>query len=257
MTPSRSEWRGLLAGFAHASADLLARRELRRRIDTKFVLSPRAAAEFAARLCGTHTVLTAGDELIATYRTLYFDTPDLQFFHEHRRGRRIRHKARIRHYPDRGLSMLEVKTRRSEMLTTKTWRAHDYGRDELSADDAGFVALHTGTDAALLPRVSTHFRRLTLLGIERDERVTIDLELCVERDGTRIPIEDVAIVEVKQWPFRRDTLALSALRAEGHRPSVVSKYCTSVAMTHPELRRNTLRERTLLRGVRMLTRGDA
>jgi hypothetical protein len=30
-----------------------------------------------------------------------------------RRGRRVRHKVRIRHYPDRRLTMFEVKTRRS------------------------------------------------------------------------------------------------------------------------------------------------
>lgn len=244
------EWSDLLSLFARADAGLLARRELRRRTDTKFVLSPDAAADFARRLSATHAVLSAGDELIATYRTLYFDTPALEFFHQHRRGRRIRHKARIRHYPDRRLSVLEVKTRRTAMLTSKAWRAHDYGSDELSADDETFVATQTGVFDRLLPQVSTHFHRLMLLGMETDERVTIDLDLCVDREGRSRPVRDVAIVEVKQWPGRRDSPAMATLRAAGHRPSWASKYCTSIALTHPELHPNTL-----LPGLRMLTGG--
>lgn len=126
------------------------------------------------------------------------------------------------------------------METSKQWRAREYGDDELTADDRVFFATHTGVTAHLVPQVFSHFRRVTLLGLDANERVTIDLDLGIEKDGMRRPIDGVAIVEVKQWPRRRDSLAMTTLRAAGIRPGSASKYCTSIALTHPELHANTL-----------------
>jgi len=239
-TPAIGDWEELLARFPAATPDLAVRRELSRRADSKFVASPAAAAAVLPALADDYSVLAAGDGPIASYRTLYFDTPDLDFFNAHRRGRRPRHKVRIRHYPDRRVSLLEVKTRRSDRETDKVWREHPYGDSAMSAADEAFVEARVALRRGLVPQVWTVFRRVTLLGIRTNERVTIDFNLEVSMGVRRKSLAAVAIVEVKQWPYRRNTPVMSALRASGWRPAWASKYCAAIAFTRPEVRLNAL-----------------
>ena len=234
------EWQDLLVRFLQAPPDLLARRELSRRADSKFVVPPAAAASLLPLLAENYAVLAAGDGLVASYRTLYFDTPDLDFFNAHRRGRRVRHKVRIRHYPDRRVTRLEVKTRKSDLESAKVWRDHEYGDSAMSAADQAFVESHTGGGRILVPQVWTHFRRVTLLGIRTNERVTIDFGMEVIMGTRRRSLAPIAIVEVKQWPLQRSTPVMSAVRAAGWRPAWASKYCAAIAFTRPDVRVNAL-----------------
>ena len=250
--PNLDAFRALADRYPLAAPELVARRELRSRADSKFVLASSAAADLVRVLASDYAVLAAGTERIASYDTLYFDTPDLACFDAHRRGRRVRHKVRVRHYPDRRLSFLEVKTRRSELRTTKACRERDYGDDVLSASDHAFVRLHAGLDESVLPQAWTSFRRITLVGIHSCERVTVDIGLVVHMGRHERQLGAVNIVEVKQWPFRRHTPAMSALRNAGHRPCSVSKYCAAITWMHPEVQHNRL-----LPGLRELERGAA
>lgn len=244
------DWTRCLARFPLATGDLLATRELRRRTDTKFVVSPDAALSWLGGLNNDYAVLLAGDTRLASYRTLYFDTPDLEFFHAHRRGRRVRQKVRVRHYPDRRLSMLEIKTRRSDLESVKISCEHPYGESTLSAEERAFLDRHLGCGQGLCRQVWTNFRRLTLLGIHSNERVTIDLDLVVERGHLRETFPEVAIIEIKQRPFNRDSVAMSTLRAAHGRAESMSKYCAAMAVLLPGLRVNRL-----LPDLRVLQRG--
>lgn len=240
LAPLHSEWTSLLSRFPPAPPDLLARRELRRRADAKYVMPTSVATDMVTALTNDYAVLSAGSELVAMYRTLYLDTPELAFFHAHRRGRRVRYKVRIRHYLDRRISVLEVKARRNDLLTTKTWRPREYCNNDVTADDQAFVRAHTGVSGDVLPQVWTRFRRLTFLGLRVSERVTVDLDLGVEMRGSRKTLPSVAIVEIKQWPICRSTPVMAALRALGQRPCWASKYCAAIAWTRPNERLNAL-----------------
>ena len=230
----------MLGYLPSAPPDLVARRELRCRADTKFVLPPAEAAALLPALAADYAVLAVGAGFVARYRTLYFDTAALDCFHAQRRGRRVRQKVRIRHYPDRAVTLLEVKQRLNELRTTKVSRGRAYADNELTAGDQAFVALHTGLGQDVLPQVWTEYRRVTLLGLRANERVTIDLDLAVGAGCRSRSVRAVAIVEVKQWPFSRATPVMAALRARGWRPSSVSKYCTAIALTRPDVRHNRL-----------------
>ncbi len=233
-----TEWHERMAHFAPGTSELLEARALRRRADTKFVMPPPRVAEMLPSLAEDYAVLLAGELRVATYRTLYFDTPTMDLFNAHRFGRRLRQKVRIRHYPERLLSSLEVKCRRSELETLKFSAPRPFGDCELSVDDLAFIGLHTEHGHALCPQVWTHFQRITLLGLRTQERVTIDLGLTFETAQLHESLDAIAIVEVKQWPFARGTPAMSALRATGRRPGWMSKYCAAIATTRPELRLN-------------------
>lgn len=230
-----------MAVLGLATPALLAHRESPARAESKFVLAAGAIASFVDRLGCDYLVLPAGQQRVATYCSLYFDTPDLAFFHAHRCGRRVRHKVRVRHYPDRELSVLEVKMRRSEHLTTKARMERRFGDCTLGPADLAFVRAHVASPAALLPQVWVSYRRLTLLGVHVNERVTIDVGVTAWRDARQARLRDVAIVEIKQPRLSRGSAAMTALRQLGGRPGGVSKYCAALVATRADLPANRVR----------------
>lgn len=231
----------LLDTFTPASVDQLSRRSLLRRIDSKFIVPVSALAQIVPRLRDDYLLLRAGGACLASYRTLYFDTPELTFFHDHRRGRRNRQKARIRHYPNRNVTFLEVKTKRNADLTDKDRLELSYGQNEVGPRERKFLAgvVRTPLDG-LAPTVRTNFLRTTLIGTQTHERITIDLDLTLESDERSILIDHAAIIEVKQQPFCMTTPAVRALRDVNARKGSASKYCAGIALTRPEVRQNTL-----------------
>lgn len=234
------DWDGTLGYFALAPSSLVERREMDRRAESKFVMPVSAAVALLPFLANEYALLPAGPALVATYRTLYFDTADLQFFHAHRCGRRIRHKVRIRHYTDRAVSFLEVKTRLGEDETMKARRRRPYGDSELGPDDVDFVRAHVAGAQDLFPQAWTDFRRLTLLGVRLEERVTIDRNLRVTTASRTESLPDLAVVEVKQSRLDRRSVAMEALRKAGWRPGWASKYCIGITLTRPEVRATRL-----------------
>ncbi len=235
-----NHWDDLLSRFAPAPPALVERRQMQRRSESKFVMPASAAANLLPALERDYAVLAAGSSLVATYRTLYFDTADLDFFHAHRCGRRIRHKVRIRHYPDRSVSFLEVKTHQSDEQTRKVRRPRAYGDSELSLDDIEFVRANEAGGRDLFPQAWTNFRRVTLLGIQLEERVTIDTDLRVTTARCAESLRNLAVVEVKQSRLDRASVAMEALRQAGWREGWASKYCVGIALTRPEVRATRL-----------------
>lgn len=235
-------WEGRLVGFACAPPALVARRDLCRRVESKFVIPIAATQALVASLASDYVVLPAGAARVASYRSLYFDTEDLAFFHAQRRGYRLRHKVRIRHYPDRLVSFLEIKMRVGDGLTSKARRPRAYGDDAMSADDLRFVRAHAPVGDDLGPRVRIDYSRITLLNLRCAERVTIDIDLAVSGGVLGDWIRNVAVVEVKQATLDRRSTAMATLRAARWRPGWASKYCIGVACTRPDVRLTRLRE---------------
>ena len=232
-----------LCDFAHASPTLVEDRDMQQRAESKFVVSVATAAALVLALHGQFAVLPAGNALVASYRSLYFDTNDLSFFHAHRRGRRVRHKVRIRHYPDRELSVLEVKTRRSERHTVKVRRPREYGDSTFGPDDLDFVRQYCGPTDDLRPQVWIAYRRVTLLGLRSPERVTFDTHLDLGRAHGHGQFRHAVVIEVKQPRLDHHSVAMQQLRIAGCRSGWMSKYCTAIALTSPDVRANHLMNR--------------
>jgi hypothetical protein len=230
-----------LDAFPRATPELLERRALLRRADTKFLGSDAQVAQVLSTLTADYALLGT-----APYFTLYFDTDDRRCFHDHRVGRRIRHKVRIRHYDDRKLTYLEIKSRQNGAITTKHRTQLPYESVALGEAERAFVEKHTGIPGETLhPAVWINYRRITLLSLEHNERFTIDLDLRVappgDRDGLIKDLSGVAFFEIKQAPLRRDTPVIQRLRSFGLRPRSISKYCAGVIYADPATRHNRLR----------------
>lgn len=235
----RERFASVLAGFEPATAELLASRQLLRRADTKFVTSPAAIAEIVANVGDAYAVVPVGDDHIATYANIYFDTADLRCFHDHRRGRRLRQKIRIRSYPDRGLAYLELKSRRNELHTDKSRIAVPYGTGVIDPANAELLAEQCEFARALHPVVEIEYRRIMLAGIDTNERVTVDLGVTIDHDDD-LAISGVAIVEVKQPSRCNATPIMRAIRDAGNAPCSLSKYVAAIA-ARGDVRANRLR----------------
>lgn len=222
-----------LAHMVTASSGQLAERSLLTRIDRKFVTTTSVANDFLRRLGDDYRVVLAAGSPWAQYETSYYDTPELSSFNEHLRGRRPRYKVRVRHHVDRQRSFLEVKRKVSSERTEKVRLALPYGTAELSEQELAFLARSCPyAPETLRPSVWTNFRRATLVGIQSNERITVDLDLRFERNGLSKTHPALAIVELKQARLGRTTEASLLLRELRVREASMSKYCAGVADVH-------------------------
>ena len=111
---------------------------LQDRVDVKYVIGMDTfdrARRGAARRRTACSRSTAGASF--TYRTTYFDTPDLRVFRDHQQRRRRRYKARSREYVDSGARTFEVKLKGARGRTVK--HRMPYDRDGLSAPALAFL----------------------------------------------------------------------------------------------------------------------
>jgi hypothetical protein len=97
-----------------------------------------------------------------------------------------------------------------------------------------FIESHTGLDAMrLFPRLSISFRRLTLLGCEINERVTLDRELAVSSETESEELGRIVFAEVKQPHRGSHGGAAETLRTLNAREEALSKYCLGTILVAP------------------------
>lgn len=219
----------------HASAEELAACSLLHRQESKFLLTRHRLSALIAELAPHYRVVPSGGSLVASYRTLYYDTPGFRCYQGHSE-RLPHHKVRVRHYDQRRVSMVEVKTRANDLRSLKFRQSKAYGDSALNAAERSFIASHLSFSADdLIPQLWTNFSRITLVG-KATERVTIDCDLVFRRGDTRLRFSEVVVVEVKQDRYSENTPIMQTLAALGLGPMQVSKYGAAVALTGARVR---------------------
>ncbi len=249
MTPppapgGRSRGHALLVGAAAALEpvgldEVVAAAALLSRVDAKYLLPLSVFGRLLDELGGRYAVLEIAGRRDFRYESVYFDTDDYALFRHHLQGRRRRFKVRTRSYLDSGETMFEVKLKGARGETVKRRIGHPYeDRDRLTPDARRFlddeVAGAYGAAApALRARVTTTYRRATLVDVAGGARLTCDVDLsCTDgRRSTRS--HGHVVVESKSADGRG--LADIALRDLGVRPVRISKYCVGVALLNPHL----------------------
>ena len=224
----------IIASLAPVGLASLGAASLMDRVDEKFVLPRAELAEFLSRCAAAYQVLEIQGRRQGHYRTTYFDTAELSFYHAHLTGRLPRRKVRMRTYVESGYSFLEVKRRDNHGRTVKA-------RVPIGGDRMGALAHLTELPPALVealsvdtlaPVVTTDFTRTTLVNLGSVERVTIDSGLTFSGHGDTTMFPALVCVEIKQTRTG-PSAALAALREMRQRPSTFSKYCFGVTCVVP------------------------
>lgn len=221
--------------------EVVAAADLQHRVDRKYLVDTRALTELVGALEPTHHVLRIDGREATTYRTVYFDTPELASWRAHIQRRRRRWKVRIRSYVEDGLHRLEIKTKDGRGATVK--HAQPLSEVALDAEFADQVLADIGAKARsrdLTPTAEVTCVRSTLADLTSGTRVTLDRALSITRHGRVARLADAYhLVETKGGPHLG--LADRILLGLGLRPISLSKYVIGLSLLDPLLPGNDLR----------------
>lgn len=180
------------------------------------------------------------------YHSVYYDTPGLRSFHDHRQGRRLRFKIRERVYEDSGERQFEIKLKGARGDTVKH-RCPLTGTDTpLDTTQRAFLAdtlrraYAIDAPSALGPSLSTDYLRTTF--VADGQRITCDAGLvCVDLRLKHMVRANNGLVLVETKSAEHLTEADRLLHAHRVRPAVFTKYCGAFAVLRPTLPANRWR----------------
>jgi len=226
------------------------------RIDTKFLLTGSQLIEILPRLAQEYLVLDVQGRRMHQYRTLYFDTPELDLYRMHNTSLAVRHKVRSRAYIDSGLSFIEIKSKTSTRRTIKHRLATAELVTDLTPDASAFVMANLGPiGESLQPTLSNDFLRITLMDRRQSERLTLDLNIQFDCDGRTAVLPGIVIAELKQGHARQRSAFATAMQMSKIGPSSVSKYCTGVKLLVSDIEHEASAK--MLASIEKLTRAQS
>jgi hypothetical protein len=209
------------------------------RQETKFIFLQKQIFSILPDLAKDYDVLEIRGKRTANYRTVYYDTADRQFFHQHLNGAGTRWKVRQRSYLDNEISFLEVKTKDNRRRTHKVRQPVEIARDwNPSGSDDLIRSLTPFSRADLVACLEISYSRTTLVKKDQAERVTIDHDLVFSNGFTTRVLPGLMIVEVKQDSFDPGSPLFSVLRSQAIRPTPFSKYCVGTVLVNPDIKHN-------------------
>ncbi|MBH1936924.1 polyphosphate polymerase domain-containing protein [Streptomyces sp. AV19] len=228
------------------------RAQLLTRFDRSYLVPAAVLTDLVARLTdgqrpgGPFRALTIDGRRAFHYHSVYYDTPQLRSFHEHRQGRRLRFKIRERVYRDSGERQFEIKLKGRRGDTVKHRRPLTGTDTPLDPPYRAYLAAtlreRYGIDAPreLAPSLSTDYLRATL--VADGERVTCDAGLlCTDLHTGAAARCATGLVLVETKSAGHLTDADRVLHDHGIRPAVFTKYCGAFAALRPALPGNRWR----------------
>ncbi|MDG2331202.1 MAG: polyphosphate polymerase domain-containing protein, partial [Flavobacteriales bacterium] len=156
--------------------------KLLNRTDTKFVFTKSELASLLKDSTNDYKVLTINNQRYSTYKTLYFDTADHEFYLNHQNGKENRFKIRIRKYIESSLCFLEVKNKKKGRTLKKRIAISDF-QENLDQECSAFISQCLNEKKELYPSLWNSFSRITLVNQVLKERLTIDTDLTFEING--------------------------------------------------------------------------
>ncbi len=214
--------------------------KLMNRVDAKFLTDEATLRGVLADAAAAgYRVLVTEGQRQSPYDSVYFDTPELRMFYDHRNKHLVRQKVRTRCYVRSGQAFLEIKRKNNHGRTNKKRTelpVADMKDFSANQDACAYLARHSWfTQASLSPVLETLFTRITLVNPSLTERLTIDTQLQFKNFRTHLEttLQDAVVIELKQDGRARSQMRRIFLE---HRikPVRVSKYCIAVTLTDPE-----------------------
>lgn len=232
--------KSILTHFERISLEEMSAVALLDRFDTKYLLPGAALNSFLATIMPEYSLLQVENETVHSYETLYYDTPDLQFYRAHHNRHRNRYKVRSRKYVESGLHFNEVKHKVNTGNTIKYRKQRSPNGMSYDVKFKEFVR-ETGCPIDLLsPQLLVKYNRMTLVHTEGIERLTIDTALQVENENA-YSFDNLVIVEQKRKRGSGRTAAGNVLKSLRFYPSGFSKYCMGIAATRTDVKKNNFK----------------
>ncbi|WP_181872099.1 polyphosphate polymerase domain-containing protein [Marinilabilia salmonicolor] len=207
------------------------------RMNKKYVIPSTMIPEILKALTPFYYIQEINNRTIASYATLYYDTPDFSFYHAHVNGKLNRSKVRVREYTDCDQRFLEIKRKNNKGRTRKFRIPHPHLK--LAAYD--FISYHIPktTPSLLSPSLHNTFKRITLADKKFTERITIDFDISMKAPNHQKPVQlpGLTILEIKQDYFS-DSLLQKILNKYRIQATSLSKYCLGMSITNNQVKSN-------------------
>jgi len=229
-----------LRSFSRSSLEESKAMSFLNRFDTKYVLKVDNAFDFLRGIQDSYSLLQINDKIIQSYKTFYFDTPDLHCYNLHHNKRANRFKFRTRQYLSNGKIYNEIKQKLNTGKTIKFRQRRD-GMPDISEFDGDFAnLLHTNNYnfEKLIPSLFVSFNRITLLNKYFPERMTLDFGLEYSYNNEEFTLNNTVIIELKRERTPEITASQEFFRKMAKTPSSFSKYAIGITLTHEEAKKN-------------------
>lgn len=220
---------------------------LMKRTDTKYLASKEAALAVLSEVAANYQLLEIGGNRMFQYRTVYFDTQDRNMLYEHLRGKLNRVKVRAREYVGTPSRFFEIKLKTNKGKTVKSRIPKISDRRTIEGEEAEFLTSVCSLHAEnLLPVIEINFKRVTLVSLEYNERITFDFQLTFEGKKEPTVVNDLVIVEMKRDAHSAArTPIMKALKGQRIYPSSMSKYCLGMILMDETTRYNRYKPKLL------------
>lgn len=205
--------------------------KLMNRVDTKFAFSASNLLRILPELATNYKVFEINETRIPLYESLYFDDKDFTFFSDHHNGRMNRFKVRFRNYVESNLYFLEIK-HKFKGRTDKRRILVEGFPDLLTSKHTDFIKETLQSDIDLNACLWNSFHRITLVGKEINERLTLDFNIQFKWDKEVQDFDNLIIAELKQERTDRNSPFFEIMKREGIRPYRLSKYCLGSIEIH-------------------------
>ena len=245
-----------LGQFSPISLEELGKSAFMDRKETKYIIPGNQFNNVLNGLESDYQILEIQGRRVNHYRTLYFDTIDLYFFHQHQIGSGKRWKIRKRTYLDTQISYLEVKYKDNRKRTQKNRiRTCDWHL-QIPAAERKFLSTNSPFNpGALHPSLETHYSRITMVHKNKLEKITLDSHLFFSSKESSCNLSRLVIAEVKQETLNPGSPFMAQLKKIGIRPGSFSKYCIGTALLNPTIKHN--RFKPVLNKIRNLLEGES
>ncbi len=219
--------------------------QLMSRTDTKFVFNANLLPELLQKLKQNYRVLNVDGVNVNEYKTLYYDTDEFMFYHQHQCGKGNRCKVRQRTYVQSDLHFFEVKNKNNKDVTVKKRIKTPENSPDINSKAMDFY--HNNAivnDADLKPKLWVNYARITLVNKNQPERLTLDLNLNFENENQLKFVKNIVIAELKQ-ERRTKSIFTELMSANNVREFSLSKYCLGIVSLFPEVKQNNFKSKLL------------
>ncbi len=232
----------ILTGFTPLTLSQMDSVALQDRIDTKYVLTVDQLRFTLPYLANDYRILEVERHRMNHYRTLYFDTPEFRLYKMHVNGWADRYKVRSREYTDSQQSFLEVKHKTRKDRTIKERINTDQALVRITPAAEHWLEGVLPMDCGVLePKIWNSFTRITLVGSNSPERVTIDLDVTFSSESKIVALGSVAIAEVKLPRRGCQSSFIELMQFQRIQPQSFSKYCIGTSMLYEHVKKNVLK----------------
>jgi hypothetical protein len=233
--------------FQGLSLEQLENVKLLKRFDTKFVFHKDKLPLVFDYLYGKYGILEINNNRTFKYESLYYDTDDYHFYHQHHNKRLNRYKIRCRRYLESDQCFFEIKFKSNKNITFKTrLRLEDRViNSTLSENKKEFIRTNVSNGfrdilaETIKPKLWVKFDRITLANQVSKERFTFDSNLTyTDTKFRRYNLGNLVIAELKSENTSLDLSFLQHLKSLKIFPTTFSKYCIGIATTNNNIKAN-------------------